>query len=764
MEDQQVLELIVKPSYPLYYSKDKSFGIFSVVVLEESPDYDNAKLDGLVEKKTVLVGSMPNLEDGKQYVAKVTETVHPKYGLQYEVKTIYQQLFSTRNEQISFLKVLLTEKQMDTLLLAYPNENLVDLIENDKIDLDKTKGIGEVTIQKIKEKIKSNKRYQSAIVKLTAKYDIPYNAVKRLSDKYGSPDILLQKIKENPYLLTEVQGFGFKRVDEIALAMGVPEDSPKRLEACIDYCLEEEASNGHAWMKIPRIVEKVMKLTGLRLMDIQNFIHNMEEDEDKDFRNIQVENGIMYKKKYKYYEESIKNDVLRILSHEFPYQYDADLVKQAIEDVQNEQGFMFTEEQLQAIYSCIEHNVFVISGKAGSGKTSVIKGIMRVLTSINKMNDALVEVGACALSGKASQRIYEATGFRAMTMHRLLGYNPTMGWEKNRENPLFQDIIFIDEFSMVNTDLAHRLFSAIKNGAKLIIAGDVGQLEPIGVGNVLVDLIESKVVPVVELTKVHRQAQKSGILSSANKVREGKSFITTPEVKKQIIGDLKDLYYYPYLNGDKVERQVLEIAKKYKGDIMEFQILVPMRNRGKLATKNLNQKLQVIFNADPEYVQDSKKVVKGTQTFLEGDKVIINGNNYEKNVFNGTIGTIAYIDSKGQHGEIVIDFETVGNVSFTKEEMNQIDLGYAITIHKYQGSQVEYAVLALDNSSYIMLNRQLVYTGMTRASKYLFLVTEKKALEKAIKTDNSKKRNTFLKKMLRSAVADEEQRSKSQIK
>ena len=682
MDEKELLEIEVTPNFKLFYSEESSYGIFPVDVKDESPDIDKIKFSNQILNRITIVGSMPDLKPNKTYVAKVFEVTHPKYGLQYEVQTIYEKLFTTRASQVEFLKVLLTEKQMESLLEAYPDDNLVDIIKDDKIDVSKTKGIGEATLEKIKQKITDNEKYQQAVVHLTAKYGIPYNSVKTLSDKYGSPNILLDKVEKNPYILTEVHGFGFKKVDVIALSMGIPLDSPMRIESCIDFCLEEEANNGHAWMKITRIVEKVMDLTGLGLKQLETFIENMENSKDNVPKEIRVKRGIVYKEKYKFYEESIKNDLLRIMDQEFPYQYDDERVKKAILDVEQDQGFKFTEEQIKAIYSATENNVLVISGKAGSGKTSVIKGIMAVLTSVNTKDEPLVEVGACALSGKASQRIFEATGFKAMTMHRLLGYNPNTGWAHNHENPLFHNIIFVDEFSMINTELAFRLTSAVANGSKLIIAGDVGQLEPIGVGNVLVDLIESNAVPAIELTIVHRQAQKSGILSSANKVREGEFFTGSQSTKKEVVGEMKDLYYYPYNSGDMVEKRILNIAERYKGNVMDFQIMVPMKNRGKLSTKNLNNELQLIFNTNPEEVPKSKKITRGEVTFVEDDKVIINGNNYDKNVFNGTMGMITYIDSLKTDGEIVIDFDTVGQVSFTKDEMKQIDLGYAVTIHK----------------------------------------------------------------------------------
>lgn len=747
MSDEQ-FEVIVVPKkrvYPPSYMEYNDFGIFAVSV-EDTKHWDLIEENGFGIGEITLKGNMPDLEIGKTYTAQVSRKKDPRYGIGYEIVNgqIYKNMFVTHEEQVKFLSTILSEFQVRALTKAYPDANLIGLIKDDKLDLSIVKGIGEATLAKIKDKIIENEKYQSAIIKLTVEYKIPYSAVKRLTDKYGSPDLLIENITKNPYILTEVDGFGFKTVDEMALKMGIEKDSKYRIISCAEYILKEESNEGHCWMKLTSLINKAIKLLNLEIKTIKDAL--LEEMVTQKYA---IEDKHIYLREYHKYELKIAENVSRLLNAKFEHKINK--LDEIIASVEKRQGFEFTEEQKTAIIYAIEHNIIIVNGKAGTGKTSVIKGIVEVLRTIEGL-----EYATCALSGKASQRIQESTGLDAYTIHRLYGYNPKFGWIYDEFNYLEKDIIILDEASMVNSELFYYVMRAIKSGAKLIITGDTAQLEPIGVGNVLVDLLESNRVPKVELTIVHRQAQKSGILSCANMVREGKKFLSNKDYGFKRLGELQDLYSFAYNNGEDVFKRVMAIAEKYNGnvDILDFQIIVPMKTRGINSAKNINEACQKLFNQDPKDVDIRHKIERKNATFLEGDKIILNGNNYDKGVFNGTIGIIKYIDSvyvnkDGEAtGEIVIDFEGIGDIRFTKAEMNKVDLAYAITVHKSQGSQWKYVVFAMDYSSFVLLNRQLTYTAMTRASKALFMPVELKALQHSIDTNKSVKRQTFLPEML----------------
>ena len=735
---EKTLELVVQAERKLFYSEDTSYGIFAVTVKQNTDDSDKVKLNeyGNVSIK----GSMPELEWGKNYKTKVKEVYDKRYGLGYEVVSIYMDTAVTKDSQEEFLKTILTKKQVEEIMKVYKDDNVVEMIEEDTFDYNKVHGLGEKTYEKLKEKVLGNLKYRNAIIELSEKFGITHNTIKKLSDEYGSPDLLIKKVNENPYILAhEVKGIGFKKSDQIALSSGIEKDSPNRIGACVHYILSQNSSEGHTWMPKDKLVLKMVDELSLGEDVIREFLNR--EDVEQDFisnSDLTVDNEIGYLDRDYNDEITISDNVKRLL--EIKGNYNLMNIESSIQSSEEEQGFSFTEEQKNAIELAIEENVIAIVGKAGTGKSSIIKGIMKVLSERDDL-----EFSGCALSGKASQRIEEITGLRSSTIHRLLKYNPQSGFTYNQEDKLPHDVIIVDEFSMVNSYIASRLIRAIKDGAKLILVGDVAQLPPIGAGNCLVDIINSKSVPVVELTKVHRQAQKSGILSKANEIRGGIVFDEIDNSKSVKLGELKDLWYYPYKNKDNIIKAVVSLAEKFKGgNILDFQVITSMKKRGQLSTNSLNKVLQDIFNPD-EIGKASIK--KGDFMIRVGDKVIQQGNNYDLDVYNGTLGIVRHIEPASK--EMVIEFEGRGRIEYDKELLKDIDLAYALTTHKCQGSQFKHVVSVFDYSAYMMLSRQLVYTSLTRAQKTLFLIAEPRALKHGIKTDHSIKRNTFLEDFLK---------------
>lgn len=719
---KEFIEVKVIPIVDLY-PNGENYHVYACKPLDTTKvklnEYDNIK----------IAGEMPKLEIGREYEVQISESFHKKHGLTYIVNHIKIEIPTTIEQKNNFLRTILPPFQAQGLIDAYPNEDIVELIRQDKIDIKKVRGLGEITYPKVKQKVLENIEYQEALGHLS-EYGLTYNAVKKLVKQYGSAAIAIEKVKTNPYVLTELDGFGFKTVDKYALKMGIEKSSPFRIISGIEYILSEAENDGHCWLYIDDVEKEIMKILEIEQVNIQLLL-----SENSSKKLLIIDDRICLQRNY-FYEKEIKDRIFELLSADNEIIIKDKELK--IKKIEYEQGFEFTDEQKRAIDLAIEKNVLIISGKAGSGKTSVLKGI-------NKVFEGFAQT-ACALSGKAAQRINESIPeLNAKTIHRLMDYHPEFGFQYDKTNPLPYDVVILDEGSMVNNYLFYKLISAIQNGKKFIIVGDIEQLPPIGAGFILKDLIDSKIIPVIQLTKVHRQALRSGILLAANHIRDGKQIINQNDYRAKIIGELKDLYLIPKKTDEEIFEQIIKSCNKAKEnmDVMDIQVIVPMKNKGKISTKNLNIELQKLFN--PE---DKPFIKRGDFIFKEGDKVIQNKNNYDTLIFNGTMGIIERVNE--QDKKIIVNFEG-SKVEYTPENLAEIDLAYALTTHRCQGSGFKYVIGAIDFSSYMLLSRQLIYTLLTRAIEKCSLIYEPRALKYAISNNEVVKRNTFLKELLISA-------------
>lgn len=718
----------------VWSSTGNDFKIYGAYPSDESDILRyNLKLNAY--NNLTLNGVMPKLEVGRVYKAQLIEKKHPKFGVGYEVQHIYNEIPSSVEEQKAYLMTLLTENQVEAIYSYYSNgEDIISLMKNNTFDYEKISGIGEYTYNRIRAKIIDNLELQEALVSLS-KFGLTYNVISKLVKKYGSASLVVEKIEKNPYVLTEVDGIGFIKADEYALNMGIEKDSANRIYACISYVLDKSANDeGHSWIYKKELLSKCYELLKIDKKIIIKSIKDLSNDDTYITNEEKIAKRFLYN-----YEKNIKKSLLRLLNHK-PKKIDN--VDERICKSEEKQGFKFTDEQKESIKKAIENNVIVVTGKAGTGKTTILKAILDVIGDDGEYK----EYFTCALSGKASQRIAESTGLKSSTIHRLLEFDRnSMGFKHNEENKLEKGVVVIDEASMTNSYIFYSLISAIETGSKFIILGDTEQLEPIGTGNVFKDIVESGVIPVAFLTQVHRQAMKSGILKTANEVREGRQFNGKNDFDNRVIGELKDLHLRPFREAENVKKTILKVCKQYSKvnnfDIMNFQVIVPMKNRGDICTKNINIELQKIFNGE-----EKPSLSRNGFDFKEGDKIIQNGNNYDDDVFNGTLGIIKNIDTEKK--EVVIDFIGSDRVTYTQEQMGQIELAYCLTVHRVQGSQFDNVVIGLDYSSYVLLSRQLLYTALTRASKLCILAFENRALRYAVRTDKASIRNTFLKDML----------------
>lgn len=753
--------------YPKYSKKVQS-GDFAIFSMRITKWIDN-QIDGVEVIK--LKGTTCTLEYGTTYkifckLAETHEIYGDTYGLIYISKCID---ISSKDKQKEFLKNVLNENLVEKLFDEY--DDVIKLLENrDVKSLMKIKGIGNQVALRMIDEYEESKDYSSIYMEL-GQLGFTHTFIKKLVDFYKSPDTVIDIVKNNPYDLLRVDGIGFKKADEVACKVGITQYDVRRIKGFLLYYLNDRGEAGRSYLNYQDLMKALYDTLGFVPEEIINTTAKQMID-NKDV--VVLDNGskIALKKFYDL-EKNIMNELFRlqiglvkvvendsnklnsIHDDYIPKSFNIGNWETITENVEEKQGFMFTDEQRAAIKLSLDNHVMALTGGAGSGKTSTANGICSLYSGYSIL--------ACALSGKASVRITEATGLSASTIHRALGYQ-NGEFMFNKDNKLAVDIVLIDEATMINGALFLSLLEAIPTGAKVIIMGDVQQLTPIGNCQVFADILDSNVLPVVKLSKPHRQALRSGIIPTSIKIANQEQIFDGNYTGNVIIGELEDMELDISGKGndesisDKIIKHFQIELEKFH-DIMEVQICVPMRLRGELSCYNLNSKIQSIYNPklsngnEIEIFLEKKKDEAKKYIIRAGDKVINTKNNYKcinsegdtTPVFNGNMGIVKEIEKNGM---CTIDFIGIGEVIFTKSDCKNLELGYACTVHKLQGSGFCSTIVGLDNSSYIMNNSELLYTAITRAKKYCVLIANNYAVVKSIQTKEVKTKQTFLKDML----------------
>lgn len=753
--------------YPKYTKKVQS-GDFAIFSMRITKWLDN-QIDGVEVIK--LKGTTCTLEYGTTYkifckLAETHEIYGDTYGLIYISKCID---ISSKDKQKEFLKNVLNENLVEKLFDEY--DDVIKLLENrDVKSLMKIKGIGNQVALRMIDEYEESKDYSSIYMEL-GQLGFTHTFIKKLVDFYKSPDTVIDIVKNNPYDLLRVDGIGFKKADEVACKVGITQYDVRRIKGFLLYYLNDQGEAGRSYLNYQDLMKALYDTLGFVPEEIINTTAKQMID-NKDV--VVLDNGskIALKKFYDL-EKNIMNELFRlqiglvkvvendsnkvnsIHDDYIPRSFNIGNWETITENVEEKQGFMFTDEQRAAIKLSLDNHVMALTGGAGVGKTSTANGICSLYSGYSIL--------ACALSGKASVRITEATGLPASTIHRALGYQ-NGEFMFNKENKLAVDIVLIDEATMINGALFLSLLEAIPTGAKVIIMGDVQQLTPIGNCQVFADILDSNVLPVVKLSKPHRQALRSGIIPTSIKIANQEQIFDGNYTGNAIIGELEDMELDISGKGndesisDKIIKHFQIELEKFH-DIMEVQICVPMRLRGELSCYNLNSKIQSIYNPklsngnEIEIFLEKKKDEAKKYIIRAGDKVINTKNNYKcinsegdtTPVFNGNMGIVKEIEKNGM---CTIDFIGIGEVIFTKSDCKNLELGYACTVHKLQGSGFCSTIVGLDNSSYIMNNSELLYTAITRAKKYCVLIANNYAVVKSIQTKEVKTKQTFLKDML----------------
>ena len=749
MEDtEEVIKFNATILSEMYYSDDSTWGCFTFSTTDDIPFFtkptktfdpfgDNKTTDEENKKMSKLAGKMQHLVVGGEYVVKAKYKKDKKYGDQYVPIAIYAIIPQSRETQLLFLKSMIPEWMAENLINAYPN--VVNDVANGTlktIDYSLVKGVREITWNKIKEKIINNYLI-SDIISMLKPIGVTYAMIKKLLSEEPNPVLLKQEIEKNPWTLVRVDGLGFKRVDDLALKLK-PEliDSTQRLVAFVQYYFKDLGeSKGHTWCS-----EKILRSA------ISNNVYECCNKVDWLLENnefLHISNGRIGLKYYYDIEMQIYHLILNKSKLDTTINISDEAIELAIKHAEEEQGFDYVVEQLDTIHKSLHRTVSLITGKAGTGKTSIMRAIVKAYMENNYM------MTASALSAMAAQRITEATEFPAMTIHRTLGCQGLNEFTYNKDNHMITDVAFLDEGSMVNASLFLHWLEAIGDNTRIIISGDHKQLPPIGFGNVFSDLIEMFDDSVVsKLVKPMRQAEKSGILVDANKIRENINPISEKLQPRIIHGELQDMYYMFRTNRQSLFNiAVKTFIKSVESDgIDNVVIAVPRRKDCLNSTTEINKVIQ------NELLGDVLQSIDGFDTtFKLGAKVMQTVNDYDKNVFNGEIGYVTKISEryegkkKEEYCEVTYTdiFGKDKIIEYTKKELAALDLAYAMTVHKLQGAGRKTVIGIIDNTHHQLLDNCMLYTLLTRAKKRCLLLAEPEAFLQCIRTSHNN-RNTWM--------------------
>jgi exodeoxyribonuclease V alpha subunit len=716
--------------------------IESLTYVNEENGYTVAKVRVIGYSEPVtIVGQLLSPAPGEVLQMKGLWVSHPRFGRQFKVMSHQAVVPATVTGVRKYLGSGLIKgigPVMAERIVRTFGEKTLEVIDKRIDDLHKVEGIGHKRIEMIDRAWKEQQSIRSVMIFLQGHGVSPAYAAK-IFKTYGWDSITM--VSRNPYrLASDIFGIGFLTADKIAASMGFEKNAPARVEAGILYVLHQLSEEGHVYFPYEPLVDQCMEILevereviskGIGAIALENKI--VIEDLNQNLEAFEINHKAVYLKNFHIAETGIAEHLLRLTAS--PKKMRKINVGKALKWVQEQIRLEFAVKQIEAIQSAASEKVMVITGGPGTGKTTIINAVIRIYRELG------ARILLAAPTGRASKRMSEATGYPARTIHRMLEYNLQKGgFQRGQEHPLEVDVLILDETSMVDTSLMYHVLKAVPSGAALILVGDVNQLPSVGAGNVLKDVIRSGKVPVVELKEIFRQAANSGIIRNAHRINTG----LVPELVQGREG-LADFYFIEQEDQEEVLRIIMElvcqrIPKRFSLDPLEgIQVLAPM-HKGTVGTENLNAKLQEALNPS------GPVVLRGGRTFRLKDKVMQIRNNYEKEVFNGDIGRITAMDEETR--EVTVTYDGVP-VPYDASDLDEIVHAYAISVHKSQGSEYPAVILPLLPQHHLLLQRNLIYTAVTRAKKLLVIVGSKRALATGVKNDKIARRYTYLAERLK---------------
>ena len=670
-----------------------------------------------------LVGTMLEVPVGSVLLCEGDWKIDRKYGKQFIVQSFEEVMPATVYGIEKYLGSGLVKgigPKFAQLIVRQFGTDTIEVIETDIERLYEVPGIGKKRVEKIRESWEKQKDIKNVMLFLQG-YGVSTAYAAKIYRCYGKESI--DKVNENPYRLADdIWGIGFKTADGIANKMGYEKNDLRRCKSGLTYTLSQLSDEGHVYAEQEQLLKSAMELLEADQDPIVQAMKEMVETEQ-----LIMDGDVIYLPPFYYAEIGTANNLKGLMNC---MGKKAAPIQPNMEAITLQTGIEYDEVQVAAIRQAVNSKVMVLTGGPGTGKTTTTQGIIAALKTMG------YSILLAAPTGRAAKRMSEATGMEAKTIHRLLEYNPAAGYKRTDENPLEGDVLIVDECSMIDILLMNNLVKALPETMHLILVGDIDQLPSVGAGNVLRDIIDSERVPVVRLTRIFRQAQTSRIVMSAHAINEGKF----PDISN---GKDTDFFFIKNDDADAVATAIVDLVKNrlpkgYHMPLSKIQVLTPMQ-RGVVGSANLNLILQEALNPTKEGLS------RGGYNFRKGDRVMQIRNNYDKEVFNGDLG---YIESVNQEDRtLMVNFEE-RLVEYEVSELDELSLAYATTIHKAQGSEYPIVVMPVLMKHYVMLQRNLIYTGITRAKKVCVLIGSTKALAYAIHNLTVSNRNTKLKERL----------------
>ncbi|SDB76856.1 exodeoxyribonuclease V alpha subunit [Bacteroides ovatus] len=668
-----------------------------------------------------LVGNLLDVPVGSVLLCDGDWKVDKKYGSQFVAESWEEVMPATIYGIEKYLGSGLVKgigPKFAHLIVEKFGTETIDIIESDINRLYEVVGIGKKRVEKIAESWEKQKDIKNVMIFLQG-YGVSTAYAAKIYRQYGKESI--DKVKDNPYRLADdIWGIGFKTADGIASKMGYEKNDLRRCRSGILFTLGQLSNEGHVYAEEEQLLTTAKSLLEAEEEPIRQAMDDMIQTKD-----LIKEDESIYMPPFFYAENGTAKRLVELTEAE-----DKKKPVFNIDAISKSTGIEYDEVQVDAIRQAVESKVMVLTGGPGTGKTTTTQGIIAALKT------AGMSIILAAPTGRAAKRMSEATGMEAKTIHRLLEYNPMDGYKRNDENLLDGDALILDECSMIDILLMNNLMKAIPANMRLIMVGDIDQLPSVGAGNVLRDIIDSKKIPVIRLTRIFRQAQSSRIVMSAHAINEGRF----PDLSN---GQNTDFFFMKQEDPNAVAETIVKLVrdrlpKAYNMTTSNIQVLTPMQ-RGIVGASNLNLMLQEALNPNKTGLS------RGGFTFRKGDRVMQIRNNYDKNVFNGDLGYVVDVNMEDRTLTVMFDDNSV---EYEVSELDELSLAYSNTIHKSQGSEYPIVVMPVLMTHFVMLQRNLIYTGITRAKKICVLIGTSKALAYAIKNMTVLKRNTKLKERI----------------